>query len=353
MRITFVINALRGGGAERVLVMLANYLCINGYIITIIIFTNDKPFYELNPAIKLISINLKIKNKNILSKINFYLKRLFILRKIFIQNKTDLVIGFMTGTNVFTTIAAKLAFKKVIISEHTNYHRNERGFDGITRRLIYPLSDELVVLTNYDKNKYTYVKNITVIQNPLVLTNNFLDIERKNIILGVGSLINVKGFDMLINAFGILNNKDWQLIIVGEGSERDKLEKLISTLNLVGRVLLPGQTKDIERYYKEASIFVLSSRAEGFPGVLCEAMGYGCPAIAFDCLTGPREIIQNRDRGILVQSNNIELLVYELGNLITNESLRKDISLNAQAIKKELDIKVIAKSWINIFNKYR
>jgi len=352
MKIVFVINALRGGGAERVLTMIANYLVEHGYEVSIIVFTKDTPFYSLNPLINLIQFEHKLENKNILSKIKFLYQRIVILRNFFIQTKADMIISFMTETNIFATISAKLALKKIILSEHTNFDRNNKGLLKYIRRIIYPISNELVVLTNYDKEKYKFVKNVTVIKNPLIITQNYQFTERKKILLAVGSLIHVKGFDMLIKAFSILKNDGWILKIVGEGKERKNLEILIQKYNLEKKVFLPGVTKEIEKEYREASIFVLSSRAEGFPGVLCEAMGYGCASIAFNCLTGPSDIIKHEKTGILVPPNNIKLLSQAMDDLICNEEKRNYLSINAKNIVNDLDINKIMMQWISLLNKY-
>jgi glycosyltransferase involved in cell wall biosynthesis len=176
---------------------------------------------------------------------------------------------------------------------------------------------------------------------------------REKIVLGVGTLIPLKGFDMLIKAFAKLEEDEWKLVILGEGPDREELQNLIDELGLRDKVSLPGITKDVERYYKKASIFVLSSRTEGFPGVLCEAIGYGCASIAFDCLTGPSDIIEQNVNGILVEPENINKLSQEIQKLVYDPELRSCLSANSQEITLLLDIKTISNEWILLFDSIK
>ena len=118
-------------------------------------------------------------------------------------------------------------------------------------------------MTKEDAPKYAYAKDVKVIPNPLKLQNKHPSAEREKIILGVGRLHEVKGFDMLIRAFAKLNAPEWKLVIAGEGVQRKSLETLAKELGMSDRVEMPGLIHDIEWYYKRASIYVLSSRSEG------------------------------------------------------------------------------------------
>ncbi len=352
MKLVFVIHGLRSGGAERVLTMIANYLVNNGYVVSILFFSNEKPFYELDRKIRIIKKVHKVKSKSLLHKFTFLFSRINLIKNVIKSENPDLVISFVTLTNIFSIIAAKISYKKIIVSEHTNYRRNKNDFLGFFRRIIYPYSDEVILLTNKDYEEYKFVKNKKVIRNPLILSNHH-SLKREKIILGVGTLYDVKGFDLLIDAFYKSNLEDWKLIIVGEGRDREKLEDKIKQYNFQNKVELVGLKKDVEYFYKISSIFVLSSRTEGFPGVLCEAMGYGCSCIAFDCITGPAEIIDNNIDGILVEAENVEKLSEEIVSLSNDEEKREFLSRNAMKISKKLDINTICGHWIEVINKYK
>jgi len=357
MKIVFVIHSLNSlGGAEKILITLANHLVTHGDDINIILLSNLDNIFTLDDRIKLFPMNMTDNKSFLPKKIRLITNQIKHVVKVTKEINPDVLIGFVAATNIITTIGAKLATVPVVISEHSSYHRaltNGRSKAEATiwkflRRVVYPLSDHLIILTEEDKPKYHYVKNITIIENPLVLQDKHSNIQRENIILGVGRLTYIKGFDMLIKAFSKLEQDNWKLIITGEGNERVKLQKLINKLNLQQRVSLVGRIDDMEYYYKQSSIFVLSSRTEGFPGALCEAMGYGCCAIAFDCPTGPKEIISHNQNGILVDANNVSQLNQEMNRLINDSQKRELLGEKAKEIRKKLDISIISKKWKTI-----
>ena len=349
MKIVYVISGLGAGGAEKILVEQANYFVKKGYDISIVLFNSKESFYKLDSTIKIIRLQLSRSKIKLYRAIENRFSIITSLREVFLQENPDVIISFITKTNISSTIAAKLAKKTIILSEHTNYTRNARDFLGFVRRVIYPLADAVVVLTNYDKIKYNFVKNVYVIKNPLVIKNTYFDIERKKILLGVGRLVHLKGFDLLLKAFSHVKVDDWKLVIVGEGPKRKELEQLAKDLKIDNIVEFPGLTQDIEKYYKEASIFVLSSRIEGFPNALCEAMGYGCPSIAYNCLTGPSDIIIDGQNGILVEAENIHSLANKIEKLIYDVELRDQLGYNARTILNKLDVNLITKQWIQVF----
>ncbi len=260
----------------------------------------------------------------------------------------DVVLSFLTMVNIVTILSAKITSTPVIVSERTNINSLKSKFWKKVRRIVYPYADALIVQSKYDKNKYGFHKYCKVIQNPISITNNYNNIKRENIILAVGRLVNVKGFDLLIDAFSKVNSVNWNLIILGNGNNRKKLQKQIDDLNLKDKVKMPGVEKDIEKYYKKSSIFVLSSRLEGFPNALVEAMAYGCSPIAFDILTGPRDIIDNQKNGLLIEALNVSLLAQEMQKLMDNPDKIYTYGKNAKNITKKLDIEKISKEWFDI-----
>lgn len=337
MNILFVINHLNGGGAEKILTVLANSFSKKNHKITIAMVSHDEPFYSLEKKINIVHIA----DKNYKS-----LDLIFGIKKIISKIHPDIIISFGTTMNIYSIIASKFSSIPIIVSEHTNFHRAKNELWRKLRRIFYPFTDMLVVLTKYDYKMYHYVRNVTQIYNPLELNNNHVDIKREKIILGVGRLHKIKGFDLLLKAFADIDNSEWRLLILGEGIERSHLESLAKDLKIDQRVSMPGMVKDIELYYKKASIFVLSSRAEGFPGSLCEAMGYGCPSIAFDCITGPNEIINNNFDGILVEPENVKELTRQIKDLQCNPEKRVQLGENGKKIIERLNINTITNKWL-------
>ena len=161
-------------------------------------------------------------------------------------------------------------------------------------------------------------------------------------VLGVGRLEEQKNFKLLIKVFSQIQT-DWKLFIAGDGTQKEELEKMIKKDN----IKLIGIRKDIFDFYKKASIFVLSSKKEGFPNALIEAMACGCACVAFDCPYGPSEIIENYKNGILVENQNEEKLKEAIELLIKDENLRKKLAKEAVKVKEKYSIEKIADGWEN------
>ena len=349
MKILFIITSLGSGGAERVMSLLANKFSEKNEVI-IITLSADRIFYKLDAKINIKQLSLYSPTSSMFDKLTNNFKRIKQIQKEIKTINPDIVISFMTQTNILSIISSKLLKKPIIISERINYDFLKSKVWKFLRKIIYRFSDGLIVQSNYDKQKYQFVNNVKVIFNPLQIKN--IKNERKNIILAVGRLDYQKGFDRLIKIYSRLRT-DWPLIIVGEGNERKNLINLIKELNLENKVFLVGRKQNIEEYYSKAKIFTLSSRMEGFPNVLAEAMAYGCACISFDCLTGPSDIIKNNQNGFLIEDNNENEYLEKLQILIDNQEIREKFSKNGKNIISKLDIKKIANEWMNFIKEIR
>ncbi|MCK5468403.1 MAG: glycosyltransferase family 4 protein [Cyclobacteriaceae bacterium] len=352
MKIAFIISSLGCGGAERVLSLMANYWAQLNYSIIVITLDNSTPFYLLEDGIKLEQLSLLKNSVSVFSAIANNITRIKIIRKKLIEIDPDIVISFMTETNIISTIGCKIINKPIIIAERISYDFLKSWVWVSLRKLVYRFSNALIVQTRYDKEKHNCLSNTFVINNPLNLKEMILNNNRaEKKFLAVGNLSRHKGFDRLIKAFSHLDPKDWNLSIIGEGSERSNLEKLIYDLNLEDYISMPGRTKAIGKWYKKSSIFVLSSRIEGFPNVLCEAMAYGCACISFDCIAGPNEIITDKVDGYLVKNGDINALSAKMDFLINNPEERRRIGKEAMKISDRLNIDSIMSKWDKIIEK--
>ncbi len=344
MRVLFVISSLTSGGAERVLTRLANYWISKGWSVTILaILSHDKDFYILNKQIEVISLDIRYKN--------FIFNNLWYLygiRNTIKKGDFNVVISFLSIINILTLISSIGLKIPVIISERNNFYALRSKFWRILRRLIYPLADNLVVLSKYDYNKYTFVNKKKIIFNPL---SNLIDVkleDKEKIILAVGSLTKQKGYNRFFKALSLIDLKDWKVLIIGEGPKENELNSILNELNLSDKVKLIGRRKDINEFYKKASIFVLSSFWEGFPNVLSEAMGMGVACVSFDCITGPSNIIEDEFNGFLVEQNNIDMLSKKISLLIDNIELREKFFYNGLKIRDRLNIEKIVCDWEDI-----
>ena len=351
MKILFIISSLTSGGAQRVLTTLSNYWVKQGREVTILsILSEDKNFYILDDKVEIVSLNRRY-NNTLLNSLWY----LFGIRKVIKSENPTIVISFISSINIFTLISSIGLSTPILISERNTFDSLHSKFWRGLRRIVYPWSKGLVVLSQYDYKKFTYVKSKKIIFNPLN-SNNLLEVQfkdKENLLIAVGSLTEQKGFDRLLLALSMIELTNWKVMIIGEGSKREELTRLIKTLKLSDKVSLVGRKSNVYNYYKRASIFVLSSHWEGFPNVLAEAMAHGCSAIAFDCKTGPSEMIKDGVNGYLVEENNIEQLSKKILETINNKQLRETFFYNSLKIKDHLDIKKITIEWEEYIEQIR
>ncbi len=348
MKILFVISSLHMGGAERVLSTLANHLSFN-HDVVIVKLDNKEVFYEINEKITVESLDLEKANNSFLKKIAHNFTLLYSIRKNVKKYNPDIIISFMDRTNINTLLATMFLKNKVIISERTNYDAQKNKLLRALRSIIYPFSNGMVVLSQYDYDKYHNVKNKKIIFNPLFInTNTDTILEKEKLIISVGRLIEGKAFDVLLKALNTIDKallNDWKVYIIGEGKERQKLEFMVNDFGLKKTVEFIGPKKNIVDYYKKASIFVSTSRAEGFPNSLSEALSLGCASIATDCISGPSELIKNAENGFLVEVDNVDEIRNKLELLIKDESLRNTFSKKSIEMSKKYNVENIVREW--------
>ena len=211
--------------------------------------------------------------------------------------------------------------------------------------------DQLVVLTKEDEEKLKLThQNVTQIYNfsPLAPTVKAPLNQKK--IVAVGKLDPQKGFDLLIEACRFIKNWDgWILEIYGQGPDEEQLRSKISFYELEKHIFLKGVTRKVEEVYHSASFYVLSSRFEGFPMVLLEAISFGLPIVSFDCATGPNEVIVNDDCGILVDDGNTEKLGEAIQRMISSREEREWKSERAFQKSKLFSKDEIMKQWTDLF----
>ena len=339
------------GGTERVGAMLANGLSEAGYeIVLASILYGDKPFFPINDSIKIISL-FKTPGRT-LYRTPSIIKR---LRKLIKQEAIDTLIVVETMSVLFTLPAVVGLPVKHICWEHFNFN-NDLGKSGrrIARQLAARYCDSVVTLTERDKEYWlqgTHHKSqITAIANPCPFSiQKYAKEENTKIVLAVGRLTYIKGFDMLLEAWIQVNQSmpEWTLKIVGEGEDRAKLTDFIKKNKLTDSVELFGNTDDVGRYYKEAEIFCLSSRFEGFPMVLLETLAFGLPVVSFDCDTGPAEVLEDTG-SILVAPNDVNLLASSLIDLMKDDKKQQNISLKSKQKAEIYQPENIISQWINL-----
>ncbi len=211
--------------------------------------------------------------------------------------------------------------------------------------------DQFITLTKQDRLLWTELNNVQTINNPLSFFPDRISQCKNKQVIAAGRYVPEKGFDLLIEAWSLVEKKhpDWILQIFGDG-DRKSLENIILKNNL-HNCYLKHSTTDIESEFTNSSINILSSRFEGFGMVIVEAMACGVPTIAFDCPCGPKDIINNLKDGILVKSGDINELAEKICFLIENEEIRKEMGINARKNAERFKIEHIAEQWRLLFEE--
>jgi glycosyltransferase involved in cell wall biosynthesis len=259
------------------------------------------------------------------------------------------LIGTRPGLNaVVVQLAGPAAVR--IGQEHMNLSAHRPALRKMLRRT-YPQLDALVALTERDRGEYADlfggVLRVEAIPNAVTPFEGAPSDLSSPIVLAAGRLKRQKDFGRLIRAFAAVapTHPDWRLRICGSGPRRAALERLIEEHRLDGSVVLAGSVADMEPEFEGASIFAMSSRREGFPMVLLEAMSKGLPVVSFDSPTGPREIVRDGANGLLVPYQNVRALAIALGAMIDDEELRRRCARGAIATAREYELSSIGSRW--------
>lgn len=348
----FVLHNLDSGGAQRVVSTLANEFSktYDVYIITLI---RSEPFYPLDDKVqRLCCSDRSLISKNIFHALrnNVYLYRT--LRHLLKEHNISVTIGFTTTANVLAVLASRSLRIPSIISERANpniYSPNRLW--RILRQYSYKNANYLVLqsqlIQEYFKD-YMAADRLKILPNPLsteLAAHRNLDSPKSNIILSVGRLDKNKAQDLLIKAFGNVDNEDWKIVFVGDGEEKQNYIDLVHRLNLDTKVRFAGKSTEIYNYYNNAKIFAFTSQSEGFPNVLIEAMYFGLPCISTDCPTGPSEIIHDGETGYLIPVNDQQALEHKLSILMSSETLCKDIGTKGQLSSEKYKTDKVIAQW--------
>ena len=358
MKIAFLFDdSLELGGTQRVINSLANYFTIHHkHEVELINFyrKSDKKYFEYDPRVKITYLNIFLKYKNFLLKYREKLRSMKVLKEYLLKEKYDIIIGMSARFNIYLIQVKKGLDSKIIGTEHIFYDGHSLK-TKIKKRLYYNKLDVLSVLTDYDYDKYSkFLNNVVKIYNPIPDTFKFNGYNSKSKkILAAGRLSEQKGFDMLLESIPEVIKKypDWKFEIFGQGQEKEKLDELIDDLNLRNNVEIKNYVEDFYKTMDNYSFYVLSSRYEAFPCVLIETQAKGLPSVSFDCKTGPREIIDNKKNGILVEPENIEKLSSAIIEMIENPEMRLTMSRAAVKNSERFLIEKICTEWNELFKE--
>ncbi len=354
-RICIVSEQLAGGGAEKASALLSTYFdaknCLVHHVIVI-----DKVEYEFRGQL----LNLGKLKKNYFNW-NDRIKRFWVLRQFFRQNQFDFIIDTRVRNRQWqefwiTKFIYNAPLIVVVHSFMTHLYFPKNHFLAST---IFKSSYKIVAVSEAIGQKVTQLypyKNVQTIYNPI----DFLAIENGlkatisldfQYILGVGRMKdNIKQFDKLIQCYAQSNlpSQNVKLVLIGDGPFKPKLELLAKQLILTDYVVFMGTVANPFPYYAKALFTVLTSKNEGFPTVLLESLACRTPVVAFDCQSGPSEIIKNRENGLLVENQNQQKMIQALNEMFENNALYLHCKENAAASVAKFSLDNIGQQWMKL-----
>lgn len=366
--ICLFIGTLKAGGAERVTVWLATELHRRGH--KVVVLTHSTPeadFFTLPEGIQRETVGFDEGRRTFLGKLMINVRRCLRVRWVLRKHGATAILAMMPHESVVAVVSALGLRTRVVVSErNAPWHRTQDRIWTIMRRIVYRFSDVQVAQTKPIGDwlrRETGSRRVAIIPNavqaslpsgpPFVRPQELLRPGRR-LLLAVGTKPYQKGFDILVKAVARVAEEhgEWDLAIPGllpdrtEGgvSGQDVLDAA-ARAGLKDRVILPGHLGNVSDWYAAADLFVLSSRFEGFPNVLVEAMGAGLASVAFACDTGPDEIIQDEVDGLLVRDLSAEALSAALARTMGDAELRASLAAAAPAVIRRFAPETVLDAW--------
>lgn len=353
-KIAFYVGNLARGGAQRVIVNLANYFNQKEYEVVLVTAKWEEGEYPYDDGVQRVLSDLTEQELSQNRLINF-IRRLRKLRGLWKQERPDIIISFMGKSNLNAIASTRGLSIPVLVSVRSDPAREYGTFiQKLLAKRLFGLASGVVLQTEAARAFFPEsIRRKSVILpnsiNPCFIRERFQG-ERKKEIVSVGSIDANKNNEMLIRAFAEMAGEyaQWKLVFYGDGILRPKLEELAKELKLEKRITFAGKEPEIYNKIWDSGIFVLTSNAEGMPNALIEAMALGLAVIATDCpCGGPATLIQDGENGLLIPVGDVEALKRALKKLIDNESLANRLGKKAHEISISHSPDKVNKIWQN------
>ncbi|PSJ36382.1 glycosyltransferase family 4 protein [Allosphingosinicella deserti] len=347
--IAIVTAGLGAGGAERVIAEIAGRWSAAGTRVTIVSFDRpgDRVYHPLPEPIAVVKLGIPGQGGA------SFLARLRRLRSTLHGLAPDIVVSFLTKVNILTLLATMGLRAPVVVAERNNPERQDAHiFWRLASSLVHLRASLVICQTERSRRCVPLAarSRVRVIPNPVNPAKHLPVATARPVLAAVGRLTPQKGFDMLIDAFSAVADRhpNWDLHIWGEGPSRAVLQARIAAAGLSKRVILRGLSPEPGTWVKEASAFVLSSRYEGFPNVLGEALAAGLPSVAADCDFGPSDLLIDGANGLLVAPDDMEALAAGLNRLLGDAALRARFRDAAPAVAIRYAPEQIFNAWNDV-----
>lgn len=353
-RICLVIPSLQAGGMERVMSELAHYFCskVNFEVHLVMYGLTREVFYKVPDNLIIHKPKFEFDNNK---RTWNTLKTMLFLRHKLSEIQPDSILSFGELWNNFVLLATLGLRFPVYVSDRCQPDKSLGRLHDFLRNCLYPKAAGVVCQTVTAKNIYQKMfnqNNFHIIGNPIRRIDYDTSISKENIVLSIGRLIKSKHHDELIRIFAALNPKDWKLVIVGDDAikqrNKSKLQSLINELGMQDKIILAGKRSDVDYFYNKSKIFAFTSSSEGFPNVIGEAMSAGLAVVAYNCVAGPSDLIDDKKTGFLVELHNTETFKKSLQTLIESEDLRLKMGQAAQIKIKDFLVDQIGQKFEKI-----
>lgn len=342
------IPTLTPGGAERVASVLANkWAGYDHVVVTVVLLFAESVFYAVDSRVVLRCLGMKV-NENWVRRCGSLVTSMWRFRRVVQEIGPTFVLTFMNKYNVYCLAALLGAGQKVVASERDSPTEPGLWWRWVLRVLLYPSAAGLITQSKLSRTvlrRWTRHRNIGVIPNPVERFTAGNESSREKIVLNVARLVKKKGQEDLLRAFAAIGDREWRLVLCGDGPLLGQLEALAAHLGIADRVHFAGTVRGIGEWYSRAGIFAFTSYFEGFPNALAEAMVAGLPVVSYDCPTGPSDLIRDGSNGVLVPLGDVQALSVGLKRLMQDPALAARMGREAIAVAARLDVDAVAKEY--------